>query len=347
MENTNFCRCCLNENLSLLDMQTEYLFHKNQEISIYDAFFECLDVPLETFLQIPIAETKICQNCLTRLENVYEFRELCRETTLALKEKYLVPKLEEFPLPTALNIKCEMDDDADDDDGVAIGMLENENFLEFEMKEEPPFFAEDTNELEETESWPNDDESDVTQSLNTNDDSNTTFSMKRLKKKYTCSVCAKSYRNQKSAEKHFEMHTKKRPAGSNDPMPTSRKNARIIEEPSNVQYRCEICLKVCKQYSSLYDHLKRVHNSTGFTCDICVKYFKTHTGLQLHNKAHHLNLKFPCDLCPKVFNRKCNLLGHHRMEHLGVRQECKLCQKQFRTTQDLWIHSFEHRGFYP
>jgi hypothetical protein len=338
VEDPIFCRCCLAGltkpvEHALLDMRRPILVGDQQQ-NIYDGYVEGSGIMLDTLLEIPIQDTKICQSCCAQLHATLNFRAQCKAAVEYLQAKFTSELGMSSSLITDVKEEVESYDDSDfdqynDDDDDQPNLLENNHFLEFEMKEEGEVYFDEDDSMTNYEN-------DGLESQTAGNEETETYSMTRLKQKFTCSICAKVYRNKRSAEKHIKNQH------ANDTV-----EGHIIEEPSNIKYRCEVCLKVCKQYSSLYDHLKRVHNTVNFSCKLCDKHFKTHTGLQLHNKAQHLQLKFPCEFCLKVFNRKCNLLGHVKMEHQGIRQICKLCEKSFRTTQDLWIHSFDHRGFRP
>jgi hypothetical protein len=97
--NFNFCRCCLNEekgNQNFVDMKNEAIVFKNRQTSFYDCYFEISGCTESEFCEIPVAQCKICPQCLVTLKTAHVFRLICQETSSYLRKQFAVtvPKIE-------------------------------------------------------------------------------------------------------------------------------------------------------------------------------------------------------------------------------------------------------------
>ena len=115
----------------------------------------------------------------------------------------------------------------------------------------------------------------------------------KLLQQLYCKICHTGYENFETFDKHnLEVH--------------------------QIQPSCDICGKVFKQRSELWNHKQEHKQEKSLFCDICQIDFNSYTSFDTHNlKIHQLNPS--CEICGKVFSHRSdiedieeNILGSKR-----------------------------------
>lgn len=98
-----------------------------------------------------------------------------------------------------------------------------------------------------------------------------------------------------------------------------RHNARVHLNVRTIE--CDICQKLFKTKSNLFDH-KQSHNiHLIFECDTCDKKFKAKKNLQMHKKTHTATRDFICAHCQRGFKLRHHLTNHQiKCQHIEVSQ---------------------------
>nr|XP_027210699.1 zinc finger protein 623-like [Penaeus vannamei]XP_027210700.1 zinc finger protein 623-like [Penaeus vannamei] len=116
---------------------------------------------------------------------------------------------------------------------------------------------------------------------------------------YTCSVCAKTFKQNEYLRKHMRKHTGEKP------------------------FVCEECGKSFTCKSELNRHSQRHSSERPYTCSDCGQSFKMRHNLNKHQKAHTGTQQWKCLLCSAVFS-KPKLLEAHRKTHLETVQHLQV-----------------------
>jgi hypothetical protein len=102
--------------------------------------------------------------------------------------------------------------------------------------------------------------------------------------------------------------------------------------------KCKYCDKHYVKNSSMYEHVKAVHQRIMFECDECQKTFTTSSGLKNHKSSHKDEGSFLCTDCGSVFVFKSQM-ERHSLVHSGEKKfHCTSCTKAFKLEGDLKRH---------
>ncbi|KAG7159436.1 Zinc finger protein 577-like [Homarus americanus] len=116
---------------------------------------------------------------------------------------------------------------------------------------------------------------------------------------YSCSVCAKTFKQNEYLRKHMRKHTGEKP------------------------FVCKECGKSFTCKSELNRHSKRHSSERPHMCSDCGQSFKMRHNLRKHLKAHSGTQQWKCLLCSSIFS-KPKLLEAHRKTHLETVQHLQV-----------------------
>lgn len=146
-----------------------------------------------------------------------------------------------------------------------------------------------------------------------------------LDKKFSCSVCKKSFLILNLLRDHVE------------------KGVCKLENRT-----CEICSKVFIDKTRKDMHMKIHQNDKPFKCKICNKSFIQKRTLKEHSLTHDTVRHYECDVCGKKFVQKNHLKYHMSSQHPGsvpdlCKHRCDTCTKAFPYLHQLKRHQRSHR----
>ncbi|XP_050590361.1 zinc finger protein Xfin-like isoform X3 [Bombus affinis] len=117
----------------------------------------------------------------------------------------------------------------------------------------------------------------------------------------------------------------------------SRKDSRkVYDESTNTECACEVCGKQWPAKKHLWQHLIRFHRAeAAVTCGVCLKLCKDYDDLAEHLKAAHEAIlstegnNFTCKVCGRYHNARSKLLLHTSIHigHPGTSTWCPKCRK--------------------
>ncbi|XP_024941886.1 zinc finger protein Xfin isoform X2 [Cephus cinctus] len=127
----------------------------------------------------------------------------------------------------------------------------------------------------------------------------------------------------------------------------SRKDSRkVYDESTNTECACEVCGKQWPAKKHLWQHLIRFHRTeAAVTCGVCLKLCKTYQDLADHLKAAHEAIltcegnNFTCKTCGRYHNARSKLLLHMSI-HINCNGSswCRKCQQSFESEDKLKEH---------
>ncbi|XP_015109800.1 zinc finger protein 577 [Diachasma alloeum] len=141
--------------------------------------------------------------------------------------------------------------------------------------------------------------------------------------RYKCTICQKTFRNQKGKCYHDVCRTGVSP------------------------YRCTLCAKTFAKKSH-FEYHERTHTGyKPFSCSICSKAFPQRNKLNRHMLSHDPEKKYLCSFCGKRYSKKDDLTTHS-MIHTGAKpHSCPTCGKTFRIRTSLNRHMRSHSSERP
>lgn len=131
----------------------------------------------------------------------------------------------------------------------------------------------------------------------------------------------------------------------------SRKDSRkVYDESTNTECTCEVCGKQWPAKKHLWQHLIRFHRAeAAVTCGVCLKLCKSYQDLADHLKAEHAPVlspegnNFTCKTCGRYHNARSKLLLHMSI-HIGHDFRCQKCQQGFVSEEKLNEHATSCNG---
>ena len=152
-------------------------------------------------------------------------------------------------------------------------------------------------------------------------------------KKYKCLQCDRLFRLRSNLNHHIKgVHEKVR-------YPCQRCEKQCFDKRTlkkhncKTGFKCSICDKSFKSKSSLYKHVKGIHDKLRFYCKLCYGNYSDKSNLRKHVLSVHENVKYSCEFCDKAFSDQSNLITHKREKH-GI---CS-CEETFQEKTELKIH---------
>ncbi|XP_045503658.1 zinc finger protein 391-like [Colias croceus] len=182
---------------------------------------------------------------------------------------------------------------------------------------------------------------------------------KEGEKKYSCSLCSKSFTRIYSLRYHMATHSDFRkhlcPKCGKAFFTYNGLSQHLRSHRETAQFKCGFCNKTYKSRQSLKEHFRVAHSSNRklFVCVTCGKRFTAKSTLVMHTKTHTGQKEFACSLCPKTYTRASYLRAHAHI-HSGSERPRKFqcpysnCNRSFATKHSLLVHiAHTHRTERP
>lgn len=128
-----------------------------------------------------------------------------------------------------------------------------------------------------------------------------------------CKICAKSFCNKFSLERHKWSHDKK-------------------------PLTCDYCDKILTNQESFLRHVRMHASGNPFQCSSCDKSYVSRGSYEAHIRKHTGERPFKCSECDETFSLMSSY-ERHVAKHRGVKDyKCEICDSSFWVPDDLRAH---------
>ncbi|KAK4874701.1 hypothetical protein RN001_014061 [Aquatica leii] len=268
-KSTKFCRICL---LEIVETEQYYFLNNDNKLMLQ---FKLLNLLPDIDLNItsnPIA----CNGCMTAIEEIYEFKQLCLQTETILRNLHQGVIKEELHVD---NIKVEL----------SSLQIVSDHYLE--INKDVPVCIEEPLNTETYYCY------------------NCKFNTKRKKvlvqhlvfenvtlqntgrKRFKCNICDYCYATKLGLKTHMHKHTGEKP------------------------FTCNICDYSCITKWGLKSHMCKHTAEKLFKCNICDYCSNQRSNLKIHMLKHTGKKPFKCNICDYCSIRLEHLKRHKRHLH--------------------------------
>ncbi|XP_033331968.2 uncharacterized protein LOC117223669 isoform X1 [Megalopta genalis] len=333
------CRLCLREKVYSRPLFAEGTATERLRSRILD----CCPITLFDDDRLP---SSICDLCENKLDIVYQFRQLCRESERVLRARFVSSFRERSDtirvggaqtcvdkrtkISEARPVSCEI---VRDNSEVIeeTGTGKRAEPLGFQSEEEEE--AESVRHQLESESGTPiakqrknkelEEEDHSSQSRTTTEAAKTSScagSGERGEKKYLCDLCSKTFASKSGLRFHLKSHVGEKP------------------------HPCRHCGKRFAIPSYAKRH-ERIHTAEKqFVCHVCSAAFASSNGLRYHLRSHTGEANYRCETCDKSFGRY-KYLKEHVFTHTGEKPfACKSCGAAYANSGSLFVHEKKCRN---
>lgn len=171
---------------------------------------------------------------------------------------------------------------------------------------------------------------------------------------FFCTLCPSGFKNQTNLQRHVKnVHLKLKPYACEEcdkqfaQKVQLQQHASVHLEQANIP--CELCDMKFKTIFRQRVHVRTMHKDnqplTTLECDVCFKQFLSQQSFVNH-KGSHLEPNLLCSICGKKYKTN-GLLAAHMTTHNPKTYACELCPSTFKTMKSLQYHRHVHSGLKP
>ncbi|KAJ6635279.1 Zinc finger protein, partial [Pseudolycoriella hygida] len=323
-----------------------------------------------SFLKLKLARDdglpqQICNNCLTNLLNVREFRKICFRSQDVLEKFFKIStQSDSFAIEPSKSIAFPIADlneqNFSDFEFLNIDNVEYDAKIEVVGVDGSIISAEDIeyidNQNDQNETIGNtveniDDDSSPKSIDSTHDDSES----------FECNICGKLYKRKAHLLRHLISH--KSESGSDGNMYKKRnlicvcnKCGKRFSKSKGLENheiegtcvkeenpQCRFCKETFTNVSNLEDHLAQIHPvDRPHLCPICKKTFQSVSNRNTHLQSHNKGDTYKCSDCGQGFKSKVYLNKHKKSVHAVNEHDCPHCSMKFFNTTKFEYHLKSH-----
>ncbi|CAB3220483.1 unnamed protein product [Arctia plantaginis] len=321
----NICRTCLIESDTSMFMNIQDLIeHEVNKVKLIDilVFLNCLENnDEENWPQ------GICASCVSTALLAYNFKLDCLKANSTLSQILMIQS------PTNLQ-RTEID-------SIDINVVYQDHEYDVPLFSNQPTLDFDTTLSTNKELTPL---PPVTEITSTEQPART-----EGEKRYSCTLCTKSFTRLYGLRYHMNKHTNVKKylcSKCGKTFYTSGGlNQHLRSHRDVAQFKCGFCHKTYKSRQSLKEHFRVAHSSNRklYVCVTCGKRFTARSTLMMHHKTHSGEKPFACPNCPKRFTRAIYLRAHSLI-HSGLEKPKPFvcthdgCDRSFSMKHSLLVH---------
>lgn len=163
--------------------------------------------------------------------------------------------------------------------------------------------------------------------------------VEKKSKEFVCDLCGRNKKKKSQMIRHLHAHAKPfiNECGESFSQSCLLDIQKLSHQKNRPMFGCDLCSAIYSNESSLYQHVKDYHSSTGetFMCEKCDYRGKTRRHLKRHQKSHER--AFKCTKCEKDFCRNEGLKNHMKSHDRPDSWVC-LCTRVFNSLRAFSRH---------